>query len=138
MRRALGATLVAKRPPLSRAETEIARLVWQAGGATVREVVELLPADRTLDYKTVQTYLRRMQAKGYVRAMREGRSIRYRPAVRPGSVIRETIAEFVDRLFDGEALPLVEHLIRDRRLRPDEIDRLRKLVSEAQEKRRDD
>lgn len=121
-----------ERPGLSKAELEVARLVWDAGGATVREALEALPPDRRIDYKTVQTYLRRLEAKGYLRTRREGRSLRYLPRVAPRTVIRETVDDFMNRLFDGEALTLFEHLIRDRGLSEEEIDKLRKLLDELE------
>jgi BlaI family penicillinase repressor len=124
---------MARRAGLSKAELEIARIVWGLGGATVRECYDALPADRAIDYKTVQTYLRRLEAKGYLSANREGKSTRYRPRVRPTQVVRETVEDFVARLFDGEALPLVEHLIADHKLTADEIARLRTMLNELEQ-----
>lgn len=121
------------RPTLSKAELEVARIVWSLKGATVRQVLEALPRSRQqLDYKTVQTYLRRLEAKGYLNTRREGRGILYTPKVRPAQVVRETVADFVHRLFDGQALPLVEHLIHDRQLSEDEISQLRAMLDEAE------
>jgi len=121
------------RPTLSKAELEVARIVWSLKGATVRHVLEALPRSRQqLDYKTVQTYLRRLEAKGYLNTRREGRGIVYTAKVRPAQVVRETVADFVHRLFDGQALPLVEHLIHDRQLSDDEIAQLRAMVDEAE------
>lgn len=116
------------RQPLSKAEMEIARIVWDSGGATVRQVLEALPAEREVDYKTVQTYLRRLEAKGYLKAARHGRSSLYQPAVEPGKVVRETVRDFVNRLFGGQALPLVLHLIEDKGLRREEMEQLRSLI----------
>lgn len=124
--------MMARRAGLSKAELEVARIVWSLGGATVRQVFEALPQERELDYKTVQTYLRRLEAKGYLSTRREGKSIHYRPKVRPTQVVRETIEDFVARLFDGEALPLVEHLITDRKLSATEIARLRALLNDME------
>ncbi len=53
-----------KRPALAKSELELARIVWELGEATVRQVYEALPAERKLDFWTVQTYLRRLKAKG--------------------------------------------------------------------------
>jgi len=128
---------MARRAGLSKAELEVARIVWGLGGATVRQVHDALPADRLLDYKTVQTYLRRLEAKGYLSTRRDGKSIHYRPRIRPTQVVRETIEDFLTRLFDGEALPLVEYLISDRKLSADELARLRAMLA-AQEQEHDD
>jgi BlaI family transcriptional regulator, penicillinase repressor len=118
--------MMAERVALSKAELETARIVWSLGGATVRQVLEALPPDRQVEYKTVQTFLRRL----------EGKTIHYRPRVRATQVVRETVQDFVARLFDGEAFPLVEHLISDRGLSVDEIAKLREMLNqlEAQQK----
>ncbi len=118
------------RPRLSRAETEVARIVWTQKTATVRDVLNALPAGRTVDYKTVQTYLRRLEAKGYLESKLDGRTLVYKAKVKPSQVIRETVTDFVDRLFNGNALPLVEHLIEEKSLSPDEIDRLKHMLDD--------
>ncbi len=124
-----------KRPALAKSELEVARIVWDLGRATVRQVAEAMPQGRGLDFKTVQTYLRRLQAKGYVRTRREGRSNVYTSCVRHGTVMREVVDDFVNRLFDGRALPLVQHLIEDRGLSDAEIDQLQATLGKLKEKK---
>ena len=127
---------MAKRPPLAKSELEVARIVWDLGGATVRQVLEALPQHRELDFKTVQTYLRRLKAKGYLRTRREGRSNVYVPGVRPDRVVREVVEDFMDRLFDGETLPLFQHLIHDRGLSAEEIEQLQQTLDRLKERKR--
>ncbi len=91
-----------ERPALSKGEMEVARILWGLKKATVREVHEALPAQRQMDFATVQTYLRRLATKGYVKADLDGRTRVYAPRVRPATVIRETVGDLVDRLFGGE------------------------------------
>ena len=124
---------MADRRALSKAEMEVARIVWDLKQATVREVLGGLPAARQIDYKTVQTFLRRLEAKGYLSSRRDGRSLIYTACVRPTVVIKETVKDFVGRLFDGEALPLVEHLIREQGIKDGDIDRLRGLLDELEQ-----
>jgi BlaI family transcriptional regulator, penicillinase repressor len=124
--------IMVRRASLSKAELEVARIVWTLGGATVRQVVEAMSHERQVDYKTIQTFLRRLEAKGYFRANREGKSIHYQPRVRATQVVRETVEDFVTRLFDGEAIPLVEYLIADRGLSAEEIKKLRAMLDQAE------
>ena len=128
---------MAKRGALPKSELEIAKIVWDLGEATVRQVLEALPAQRELDFWTVQTYLRRLEAKGYLQKRREGRSNIYSSAMRPKAVIGEALDDFLNRLFDGETLPLFQHLIHDRGLSEDEINDLQQSLDElkAQKKR---
>jgi BlaI family penicillinase repressor len=119
---------MSKRPAVAKSELEVAQLVWQLGQASVRQVLEALPVERGLDFKTVQTYLRRLEAKGYLRSRREGRAKVYVARVRPEQVVREVIDDFVHRLFGGESIPLFQHLINDRGLNHAEIEQLRAML----------
>ena len=116
------------RPSLSKAELEIARIVWNLKDAGVRQVFNALPAGRDIDFTTVQTYLRRLEDKGYLNARLEGRNRVYSPKVRPQTVIRETVGEMVDLLFAGETMPLMKHLVEERKFSADEIDQIRQLL----------
>ena len=122
-----------RRPALSKGEMEIARLVWQLGKATVRELHGAMPPQRKMDFATVQTYLRRLEAKGYVRSELAGHTRVYASKVHPSTVIRETVGGLIDRLFGGEALPLLQHLIEDRGVNADEISQLRRLLDRLEE-----
>jgi BlaI family penicillinase repressor len=123
---------MSKRPPVAKSELEVAQIVWQLGEASVRQVLESLPAERGLDFKTVQTYLRRLEAKGYLRTRRQGRAKVYVPRVRRDQVVRELISDLVHRLFDGQSLPLFQHLIHDQGLTAGELDQLRTMLDERE------
>jgi len=116
------------RPGMSKAELEIARIVWELKDAGVRQVFEALPAGRAIDFTTVQTYLRRLEEKGYLNARLEGRSRIYSPKVRPQTVIREIVGEMVELLFGGETMPLMMHLVEERKFSADDITQLRQLL----------
>jgi predicted transcriptional regulator len=119
---------MAERPALSKAELEVARTLWELGEASVREVHAAFATQRAPDFSTVQTYLRRLESKGYVTSRLAGRTRIYKPRIKPRTVIRETVDEFVDRLFAGDSLPLMKHLIEERGLSADEIEELKKLL----------
>lgn len=127
---------MARKPALSKSELEISQILWKLGSARVREVVAALPAERRLDFFTVQTYLRRLKAKGYLKTRREGRADVYSPSVKPASVIRQITAEFLQRAFGGEALPLMQHLIEDAALSDDQIDQLQATLNELKRRRK--
>jgi len=121
---------LAKRPALARSELEVAQIVWKRGKATVREVFEAMPGERGLDFKTVQTYLRRLEAKGYVQTRREGRNNVYSTRVRPSQVVRNLVDDFVNRIFGGQPFPLVQQLLEQQELTDDQIDRLQDLLKQ--------
>ncbi len=117
---------------LSRGEMEVARVLWTLGAATVRDVHGAFPAEREIDFSTVQTYLRRLEAKGYVRGRLAGRTRIYTAKVKPRTVISDAIGDFVDRLFGGEALPLMRHLIEERGVSDADLAELRTLLDQLE------
>ncbi|MEX0642623.1 MAG: BlaI/MecI/CopY family transcriptional regulator [Pirellulales bacterium] len=127
---------MAKRAAVTKAELDVARVVWRLGRATVREVVDSMPDDRIVDFWTTQTYLRRLASKGYLHCRREGRTNVYRPAVRPKSALRALVNDLIRRLFDGRAAPLVQHVIEDYDLSPDEIDELQRSLDELRRRKK--
>lgn len=122
-----------ERPPLAKSELEVAQLVWELGKATVREVLEAMPEERKLDFKTVQTYLRRMEEKGYLTATQTGRAKVYRAKVRPRTVVREMVGDFMERVFKGDPIPFVQNIIQEQGMSAEDIDRLRKLLDEMED-----
>jgi BlaI family transcriptional regulator, penicillinase repressor len=126
---------MSKRPALAKSELEIARIVWQLGKGTVREVVAALPTNRSVDFKTVQTYLRRLEAKGYLRSEVEGRSKVYFSRVRPKNVVRQIVDDMISRVFDGESIPLFQHLINERGMSESELTELRAILDKLKEQK---
>jgi predicted transcriptional regulator len=116
---------------MSPAETEILRLVWQRGKATVQQIHDALPARRRVAYKTVQTLLRRLEDKGYLTHKTEGKAHVFCPAVKREAVVKRTVLDFLDRLFGGDPRPLMQFLAREGRIDAEDIEELRKLIDQS-------
>ena len=113
---------------LTRQELALMKVVWRAGHATVREVYEALREQRRVAYTTVMTMLNILESKGYLRKEPEGRAYRYHPTQPERRVMTALVRDFVDRVFDGAATPLLAHLVTDTRLSKPERDALRRLI----------
>jgi len=116
---------------MSPAETEILRLVWQLGTATVQQIHEALPGNRKVVYKTVQTLLRRLEEKGYLTHKIEGKAHVFCPAVKREAVVKRTVLDFLDRLFGGDPRPLMHFLAEEGRIDAKDIEELRKLIDKS-------
>src|SRR5438270_90327 len=98
-------------------ELEMMKIVWgHERGATVRDVYEVLRAQRPIAYTTVMTGMKTLEQKGYLKAAQQDRAYVYRPARAKHQVIRGMVREFVDRVFNGSGRPLVVHLLEDEQL----------------------
>ena len=113
---------------LSPAETEVLRIVWQLGKGTVQEVAGELPDKRKITYATVQTLLRRLENKGYLKHNNRGKAHVFSAAVRSEEVIQRTVRDFLDRLFGGDPIPLIQYLAEHGDIGKADIERLKKLT----------
>lgn len=120
------------RAALSKGEMEVARVLWEVTPASVRQVHESLPKDREMDFATVQTYLRRLETKGYAISKLQGRTRVYSAKTKPQTVIRDTVNDLVERLFGGDTLPLMKHLIEERGINQADIEQLRQLIDDLE------
>jgi len=123
-------------PALSPSETEILRILWQLERGTVQDICDRLPANRNIVYTTVQTLLRRLETKKYIRHESKGKAHVFFPVASRKDVISRTVGDFVDRLFGGDPLPLILHLAEDVELKDEEIKRLQALIRKPSPKKR--
>ncbi len=124
---------MADRPQISPGETMVLKAVWRLGKGSVGEIFSAISDSHEMDYATVQTYIRRLETKGYVNSERIGRNKIYRASVRKQTVLREAVDEFVGRMFDGEMLPMVRHLVNSRSMTPDDIEQLQTIVEQLKQ-----
>ncbi|MGD8499955.1 MAG: BlaI/MecI/CopY family transcriptional regulator [Phycisphaerales bacterium] len=115
-------------PALSPSETEILRLIWQLNKATVQDVCEKLPSRRKIAYATVQTLLRRLEKKGYVKHGVRGKAHVFSAAVKREHVVKRSVGDFLDRLFGGDPVPLMQYLAEHRKIDTDDIEKLKRLA----------
>lgn len=117
-----------KTPILTDQELEIMKIVWQRERATVRDVYESLLERRKIAYTTVMTMMNILEQKKYLRKSAEDRAYIYRPAKPKKQVIQGMVREFVDRVFNGSAEPLLVHLIEDRKLSQKDLDEIARMI----------
>ena len=120
--------------PLSPSETEILRLVWELKTASVQQVANALPETRSIGYATVQTLLRRLEKKGYVKHNVKGKAHLFYPVAKQEEVIGSAVSAFVDKLFGGDAVPLVHYLAKHGEISKDDIESLKKLIDDSDKK----
>ena len=107
------------------------KVVWQAPEVTVREVYEALRRRRKLAYTTVMTMMGVLERKGHLTRSTVGRTHVYRAAQPRGSAVSALLGDFLDRVFNGSARPLLLHLVSDGRLSKEDLDELRRLLEES-------
>ena len=103
------------------------KIVWRREKVTVRDVYEELRERRKIAYTTVMTMMKILEQKKYLKKNQTDRAYVYRPAQPQRQVLGDMVREFVNRVFNGSAEPLLVHLVEEHNLSPEELDEIARL-----------
>jgi predicted transcriptional regulator len=120
------------RPRPTHAETAILQVLWERGSSTVREVHEVLGAQRPMGYTTVLKLLQIMHDKGLVRRDESQRSHRYQAVSSRRRTQQQLVGELLDRAFGGSMHSLVMHALSSRKASPEDLAEIRGLLDELE------
>ena len=107
------------------------KIIWRRDEATVREVYEEILDRRRIAYTTVMTMLGVLEGKGHLEKVAGEKAYVYRPSRPKEEVIANMVTDFVSRVFDGSAKPLVEHLIRSEQVSSEELSEIARDISQT-------
>jgi len=103
------------------------KIVWDRESATVRDVYEALLARRKVAYTTVMTMMKILEQKKYLKKTQVERAYLYRPAQPKRLVVGAMVREFVNRVFNGSAEPLLVHLVEEHNLSREDLEEIARL-----------
>ena len=106
----------------------IMTVLWERGEAGSAEVHRALLAERGLAPTTIATMLRKMEGRGLVSHRASGRQFLYAPGISETEVRRSAVKRVVDRLFEGDPMALVSHLVSEREIDQTELEELKRRV----------
>ena len=121
----------ARVPPrlLTPTELEIMQVLWKLGEATAAAVQAALEPSRPLAYTSVSTMLRILEQKGAVESRKEGRGHAYRPLFPREDYETVSLRHLVGTVFDGAPVALVQRLVEDQSLTPEELAAIKRLIA---------
>ncbi len=107
------------------------KIVWEIGEPTVRDVYEKLRKRRPVAYTTVMTMMNILEQKAQLVKTPVDRAYKYKPAKPKNQVERRMVRDFVNRVFDGAAEPLLLHLVNDKKLSQADVDEIARILRRA-------
>ena len=116
-------------PRLGKVQLQIMQVLWQHGRATARQITDALSRSKPIAHSTVQTLLRKLEAKGAVAHEVEERTFIFRPLYEQSEVAESATRDLLNRVFSGSVYGLVAHLLQHETISGDELMRLRALVN---------
>ena len=107
------------------------KIIWQREAATVRDVYEELLKRRKVAYTTVMTMMNILEQKKYLKKKEGERAFVYRPAQPQQQVIGAMVKDFLNRVFNGAAEPLLVHLVEEKHLSQEDLEEIARLRRQA-------
>jgi len=117
-------------------ELKIIKVLWDLGEASVAQIQAALKAEREFAITTISTVLKRLKDKHAVDFHKEGRQFIYSTLISEKETQASMTNNLVDQLFDGKSSVLVNHLIEEDAFEAEELERLKKLIEEAQKRQK--
>jgi len=119
---------MSKNPLLAEQELEIMKVVWDLGSPTVREVYEILRRRRKVAYTTIMTTMNILAEKKLLKRTPQGRAYIYRATRPKKDTLKSMVRDFVGRVFDGSARPLLVQLVEDEQLTEQDLRQIQDIM----------
>lgn len=126
------------KPVLGDKELALLSFITDHAPITVGEAAERYGRPHGLARTTILTVMERLRTKGYLTRSKGDAAYRYAPCVQKGELLRSMVGDFTQRVLGGSLQPFMAYLAEDAQLTDDEIDALREIVQQLEEKRLED
>ena len=113
-------------------QMRIMQVLWNKKRANAREITDELNKIEPIAHSTVQTLLRKLEAKEAVDHEIDNRTFIFYPLVKAEKVTQSALREFVDRIFAGSPSGLVSYLIKHEKISKEDMQKIRQLIKEKE------
>jgi BlaI family transcriptional regulator, penicillinase repressor len=117
---------------ITAAESQVMDALWRRGPLTFDEVLAEVTATQPWGRATVKTLVNRLLNKKAILSERQSGRHQYKALVERADYVDVESQGLLDRLFEGELTPLISHFAEYRKLKPEEIERLKRLIEEIE------
>jgi BlaI family penicillinase repressor len=117
---------------ISESEWQVMSVAWEKAPVSAGDVVETLLRQKGWHSRTTRTLLDRLVKKKALRIRPEGKPNLYEPLISMEAAVRQESQSFLQRVFGGEPVPMLLHLVEESNLSKKDIKRLKDMLSEKE------
>lgn len=107
--------------------------VWAGEPTTSSDVIAVLETRCQWKPRTIRTLLSRLVDKQALEVIPDGKRNLYQSLVSRDACIRSESHSFLQRVFGGDAAPMVINLVKEAKLSPEEIEELRNILNNKEQ-----
>jgi BlaI family transcriptional regulator, penicillinase repressor len=119
-------------------QAKVMDALWDLGEGTVHQIRdELAKVDKDIAYTSVLSTLQKLEKAGWVKHRSQGRMYAYSPTKNRKQTLTASLKKIVKRIFKGNPMKLVHHVLEVENVSQEEISALKKLLSSKGSKKPD-
>lgn len=120
---------------LSKAEEQLMQLLWKQKRAYMKDLMDAYPEPKPA-ITTVATMLKRMQDKGVIDYVQDGRSREYFPLVKKQDYFSKQVNGIIKSFFNNDAAQFASFFTQEGNLSKKELEELRALIDSEIKKKK--
>jgi len=124
--------MIKKHPKPTESELQILRILWTEGPSTVREVNNVLGAEKQVGYTTTLKLMQIMAEKNLVNRNTSSKTHIYKANILEHDTQKSLIKSLVDQAFGGSAMELVLQALGNHKTTSEELDQIKELISQLE------
>jgi len=114
---------------LTAKEEEVMQILWDLKKSIVRDIIDKIPNPKP-PYTTVASVVRILEKKGFVGHKSYGTTYEYYPLITKRAYTKRTFNHLLQNYFDDSLKNVVSFMVKERKMSPEEIEKLLKMVHE--------
>ena len=118
---------------LTKTEEEIMHIIWKLGKCLVSDIIQDL-AEPDTPHSTVSSVVRILEKKGFVNHKAYGRTYEYYPVISKEQYAQAGFKNWFSNFFNSSATELASFLVKEKALKPKEIDALMQQLKQLKKK----
>lgn len=109
-------------------ELKVMELLWKEGELSAKKIAELLKEQIHWSKTTTYTVIKKCVEKNAILRMEPG--FICKPLISVEEVRKEKTSELINKMYNGSTDLLIASLLEDKKITPEEIKRLKKMVND--------
>ncbi len=118
---------------LTRAEEQLMQILWDLKKGFVKDVIEHLPEPKPA-YNTVSTFIRILEAKGFVSYVAQGKSHEYYPLISKEQYKNFAAEKLMSGYFDNSVKRMLSYFVKKEKIDLNEADEIIELIEKLKKK----
>lgn len=120
---------------LTKREEEVMQILWDIKKGFVKDILTKMDDAENIPYNTISSVVRILVKKGFVDFKQYGNTYEYFPKISKNKYKKSVFKSMMKDYFDGSYQKLASFMVKENKLKDEEIQKLLKIIEESENKK---